>query len=60
MTPRELRSLFLTIFIAVAAITGGIETSKWLTKRRKTIGPPTIADLFLAFFGIDSGRIRRK
>jgi hypothetical protein len=60
VTPSELRLLFLAIFIVLAAIAGLIGTSKWLAKRRQHLGPPTIIDLLLAFFGIDSGRIPRK
>ena len=60
MTARELLSFFLVLIIVVAGIMELVKTSKWLAKRRKKIGPPTIVDLLLAFFGLDSGRIPRK
>jgi hypothetical protein len=52
--------LFLALFFGLAALAGMFEASKWLAERRKKIGPPTLVDLLLAFFGIDAGRIRRK
>jgi hypothetical protein len=60
VSARDLRLFFIGLFLALAALAGIIETSKWLAGRRKKIGPPTVVDLLLAFFGIESGRIRRK
>jgi hypothetical protein len=60
VTVRDLRLFFLGLFIVLGGLAGLIETSKWLAKRRKKIGPPTIVDLLLAYFGIDSGRIPPK
>jgi hypothetical protein len=60
VSARDVRLYFIGLFLVLAVLAGIIETSKWLAGRRKKIGPPTVVDVLLAFFGIVSGRIRRK